>query len=100
MCVLNMTPVSYEQFTIGVAQQGSYSEILNSEKDIYDGCNMCNFRPVKSGKSEDPKWSSQITIRLAPFAAVWLVHEKKNRIEGHDVSKQAGVQERVQPEAD
>ncbi len=100
VCVLNMTPVSYEQFTIGVPQQGSYSEILNSEKDIYDGCNMCNFRPVKSGKSEDPKWSSQITIRLAPFAAVWLVHEKKNRIEGHDVSKQAGVQERVQPEAD
>ena len=80
-------------------------EIMNSEKDIYGGCNMCNFKPVKTkevriplpaepekpaeetvrgktgtkkkpAKKEKYRIEHQLTVRLAPFGAVWLVMEK------------------------
>ena len=73
VCVLNMTPVSFEEFTIGVPQKGTYTEIMNSEKDIYNGCNMCNFKSVKSHPAyPGAKFENDLTIRLAPFAAVWF----------------------------
>ncbi len=79
VCVLNMTPASYEEFTVEVPQSGTYTEILNSEKDIYSGCNMCNFAPVKAVKKVDAqkKTRYELTIRLAPFAAVWLTVKKR-----------------------
>ena len=78
VCILNMTPVAHEKFTIGVPEAGSYTEIMNSEKDIYDGCNMCNFKPVKSvkTKTKGAKFTDQITVSVAPFAAVYLIKSK------------------------
>ena len=79
VCVLNMTGQQYEVFDVGVPQEGTYTEILNSEKDIYDGCNMCNFEPVVSHKSEGyvTKFENSVTIRIAPFAAIWFTCPKK-----------------------
>ena len=68
--VLNMAPVSHEQFELGVPAEGEYVEMLNSEKDIYSGCNMCNFTPVKATKGEKNGFPNKISIRLAPFAGV------------------------------
>lgn len=78
ICILNMTPASYEKFDLYVPDSGTYTEILNSEKDIYDGCNMCNFEPVKAVKSKDKnaKFEHQITVRIAPFSAIYLTCPK------------------------
>jgi len=79
LCVLNCMPHSYEEYNIFVPQAGTYTEILNSEKDIYDGCNMCNFQPVKSWKNSAPagEFNDSVTIRIAPWAAIWLTCPKK-----------------------
>ena len=79
VCVLNLTAASYDIYDIGVPQAGVYTEILNSEKDIYDGCNMCNYEPVASKKNPDPeaRFENLLTIRIAPFAAIWLTCPKK-----------------------
>ena len=78
---MNLTEASYENYDIGVPQSGTYTEILNSEKDIYDGCNMCNFEPVKSWKvkDKDAKFDNKITIRIAPWAAIYFVCKKRNK---------------------
>ncbi|MEF9968620.1 MAG: alpha-amylase family glycosyl hydrolase, partial [Longicatena sp.] len=47
LTVLNMTPVAHEDFKLGVPYKGTYTELINSERDIYDGCNMCNFKPIR-----------------------------------------------------
>lgn len=73
VCILNMLASSYEIYDIEVPFAGTYTEILNSEKDIYDGCNMCNFEPVKSIKKDG---KNKITIRIAPFTAIWLTCPK------------------------
>lgn len=74
--VLNMTPASYENFTIGVPYEGKYVEMYNTEKDIYDGCNMCNFKPVKSIKQQFKHFDNSLVLRLAPFAGIIFEYKK------------------------
>lgn len=83
VCVFNMTPASYENYDIFVPCDGTYTEILNSEKDIYNGCNMCNFTPVKAWKSKiknpGDEQEYSITIRIAPFSAIWFTAPVKKK---------------------
>ncbi|MDD6467270.1 MAG: 1,4-alpha-glucan branching protein GlgB [Erysipelotrichaceae bacterium] len=75
--VLNMTPASYETFTIGVPYAGEYVEMYNTEKDIYNGCNMCNFKPIKSVKQQFKQFENSLVLRLAPFAGIIFECKKK-----------------------
>ncbi|MBR0474069.1 MAG: 1,4-alpha-glucan branching protein GlgB [Erysipelotrichaceae bacterium] len=75
--VLNMAPVSYEEFELGVPTYGYYTEILNSEKDIYSGCNMCNFTKVQAKKPGKNGMHYSMKIRLAPYAGVILRAKRK-----------------------
>ena len=78
LCILNMTPVSYEIYDVPVPQKGTWTEILNTEKDIYDGCNMCNYEPLRTHTVKgEARFPQKITIRLAPFAAIWFTCPKK-----------------------
>lgn len=68
--ILNMAPVSYDNFEIGVPTYGYFTELLNSERDIYGGCNMCNYHKVVAHKKAKHGFPYSINIRLAPFAGV------------------------------
>ena len=68
--ILNMAPVSYENYEFGVPVAGKYTEVLNSEKDIYGGCNMCNYTPVESVKGQLNGYDQKISIRIAPYAGI------------------------------
>ena len=68
--VLNMKPISYTDYKIGVPFEGTYTELINSEKDIYNGCNMCNFKPIKSRKIKSHGLPNSISIDLAPYAGI------------------------------
>ena len=68
--VLNMKPCSYTDYKVGVPFAGTYTELINSEKDIYNGCNMCNFKPIKSKKVKAHGLPDSITIDLAPYAGI------------------------------
>lgn len=76
VCIFNMTPVSYESYRFGVPYEGVYTEILNTEKDIYDGCNMCNYFPLKTEKVDCHRFHQSILVRLAPFAGIYFEYKK------------------------
>ena len=79
--VLNMQPISYEEYRIGVPIKGKYIELINSEKDIYGGCNMCNFKPIKAEKVESHNLPYSINIRIAPYSGiVFKVDLKKENV--------------------
>ena len=42
IAVLNFTPVQRDGYRIGVPQPGAYTELLNSDAEIYGGCNVGN----------------------------------------------------------
>ena len=79
LCIMNCRKETYETYNIGVPQEGVWTEILNTEKDIYDGCNLCNYEPLQSWKDNRPKamWKDNITVKIAPWAAMWLTCPKK-----------------------
>lgn len=81
VCILNMTPTSYENYEIGVPYLGQYQEILNSEKDIYHGCNMTNFQPLESKTGWRHNLPYYLTIRIAPFACIYFLLEKSEIVE-------------------
>ena len=54
---------------------------MNSERDIYSGCNMCNFTAVTAVKKEKDKigrneFKYSMKIRVAPYAGI-LFQAKK-----------------------
>ncbi len=77
--ILNMLDVSYQEFEIGVPYHGEYYEIINSEKDIYGGCNMCNYEPLKSIHKTTHKQKYTIKVRIAPFSGIVLKLKRKYR---------------------
>lgn len=92
LVVLNMKPISYTNYRIGVPYRGIYTEVINSEKDIYNGCNMCNFEPIRSRKIKAHGLPNSISIDLAPYAAVMFsvkTGKKKPVYEDPDVTKKA-----------
>jgi 1,4-alpha-glucan branching enzyme len=70
--LLNMTPQSYEEYRVGVPYVGTYLEVINSEKAIYDGCDMCNFAPIDSSDIAAHGYRQSINLRIAPFSAMYL----------------------------
>lgn len=68
--VLNMMPISYKKYRIGVPINGEYIELINSEKDIYNGCNMCNYKPLASNDIEAHGYKQSLEIDIAPYAGI------------------------------
>ena len=77
LIVNNMTDASYENFEVGVPLEGEYLELINSEKDIYSGCNMCNFEPVHSFSEPRHGQPHHVKIRIAPFASIYFTIKKQ-----------------------
>ena len=75
--VLNMLDRSYEEYEIGVPYNGQYFELINSEKDIYGGCNVCNYKPLISYKKDIHRLPYAIKIRIAPFSAIIFKLERE-----------------------
>ena len=88
--VLNMTPVSYEHFRVNVPYKGKYVELINSEKDIYDGCNMCNYEPLKTINDSLNK-QQYLDIRVAPFAGIMFIHKKAKKKDAKKKGKENNV---------
>ncbi len=71
LVILNFTPIPRENYRIGVAESGVYSEIFNSDSEYYAGSNMGN-NPISS---EVTPWMNQqhsINLTIPPLAALVL----------------------------
>ena len=66
--VINMTPQAYETFSFGVPKLGTYTEILNSDKELYGGSNVYNGVPVKSIMQAKHQFEQSLVIKLAPLS--------------------------------
>ena len=68
--VLNMTPVSYDKYEIGVPEYGYYQEILNSDDVKYGGNSVPNsdYYITKTKAMHGQKYS--MNIKLGSFGAI------------------------------
>ncbi len=68
LVVLNMTPNAYEHFKVGVPRPGKYTEIINSDKDVYGGSNIYNGLPLESFEEYNHNYPNSIEMKVAPLA--------------------------------
>lgn len=70
--VLNMTPVSRENFRIGVEEEGIWCERLNSDSPLYGGSGLGNMGRVESTPVPYHGRSASIVVTLPPLAFLAL----------------------------
>jgi len=73
--VLNMTPIAYDHFQIGVPKPGKYEEILNSDKDIYGGSNMYNGSAIPTMEVNNHGYQQSIDMKVAPLSITILKYK-------------------------
>ena len=77
--ILNMSPNTYQDHWFGVNEDGFYKEILNSEQDIYAGCNLVNPKAIRAKKKLVNYKPYYISLDIAPFAGIILEHKNKTK---------------------
>ena len=70
--VCNFTPVTRENYKIGVPFSGSYKEVFNSDSEKYGGSGITNSNEIKSKKEEYNGFSYTIEITVPPLASIYL----------------------------
>jgi 1,4-alpha-glucan branching enzyme len=68
LVVLNMTPMVYHDYRIGVPKKGRYQEIMNSDWEGYEGSNTYNGLDPFSQDVAQHGFDQSIQIVLAPLA--------------------------------
>jgi len=66
----NFTPVPRDNYRIGVPQAGFYTEILNSDAEIYGGTNVGNSGGIYTEPKSDHGFDHSLVITLPPLAMV------------------------------
>ena len=66
----NFTPVTREKYGIGVAEEGVYEEVFNTDAEMFGGANVGNGTPVSSRPIPRHDRKHSISITLPPLAVI------------------------------
>jgi 1,4-alpha-glucan branching enzyme len=70
--LLNLTPVPRDGYRIGVPVPGAYTELLNSDAQIYGGSNLGNGGVVFSEPIASHGHAQSLSLRLPPLGCLML----------------------------
>ena len=70
--VCNFTPVVRHGYRLGVADPGSYREVLNSDAKAYGGSGVVNIEPLESSSMPWQDKPHSIELTLPPLAVVFI----------------------------
>ncbi len=76
LVVANLTPMPHRGYRVGVPRGGFWSEILNSDADIYGGSNMGNNGGVLASPQAAHGFAQSLELTLPPLAVVFLRNER------------------------
>ena len=85
--VFNMTPNYYDSYDIPVLEKGTYEEILNTDKDVYNGWGQYNGLPLTTLPGGPENKPYHISIKLASLGACVFRKVKKTRNTKDKLSK-------------
>lgn len=74
--VHNLTPNYYQSYEVGVPFEGTYEEILNSNKDIYNGTNLYNGLPLKTYKEPRNGQPYHLKVQLSGLTSIIFKYKK------------------------
>jgi 1,4-alpha-glucan branching enzyme len=72
VAVLNWTPIARHDYRIGVPEPGYYTELLNSDADIYGGSNVGNDGGRHTDDVPAHGHAQSLSLTLPPLAGIML----------------------------
>ncbi|MDG4952023.1 1,4-alpha-glucan branching protein GlgB [Actinobacillus equuli] len=75
--VSNFTPIVRHNYRIGVAQDGVYKEILNSDAAYYAGSNVGNYGEILCEEEPSHGKPYSLSVSLPPLATIFIVRTAK-----------------------
>jgi 1,4-alpha-glucan branching enzyme len=72
VCVVNFSAIPDEGYRVGLPRGGDWTEILNTDAEVYGGSGVGNLGTVHG---EDVEWHGRpasAVVRVPPLGAVWL----------------------------
>ena len=76
LVVANLTPAPHHGYRIGVPRGGHWSEILNSDADIYGGSNMGNGGGVHAASNPAHGFAQSLDLTLPPLSVIFLRNDR------------------------
>jgi 1,4-alpha-glucan branching enzyme len=73
VCVCNNSPVPREGYRVGLPRSGAWTEVLNTDADVYGGSNTGNMGGVEAGPQPWHNQQFSAAVTLPPLGVVWLV---------------------------
>lgn len=80
MIALNFSTNHYKNFRVGVEKNSTVKEVLNTDRDIYNGSNVINPKALRTKKVEQNGLPYSVEFDIAPFSGiVFEVKEIKSK---------------------
>ncbi|MGD2054304.1 MAG: 1,4-alpha-glucan branching protein GlgB [Gammaproteobacteria bacterium] len=77
ICAFNFTPVPRENYAIGVPEQGTYVEVLNTDASWYGGGNLGNAGKITTTSQKEHGFDHTLKLTLPPLAGLLLQKESE-----------------------
>jgi len=74
-CVANFSAMPHHNYRIGLPSAGTWSEVINTDADVYGGSGVGNLGQVEAG---DQPWHGRpasAQINIPPLGVIWLAPE-------------------------
>jgi len=75
--LINFAPVMREDYRIGVPEEGSYTEVFNSDQNEYGGWGHTNDKAIKAEDIAMHGFDYSVTVKAPPLAMVCLKLKRK-----------------------
>ncbi|MDT4894910.1 MAG: 1,4-alpha-glucan branching enzyme [Pseudonocardiales bacterium] len=74
-CVANFSAMPHENYRVGLPAAGRWTEVLNTDADIYFGSGVGNFGGVVATQEPWHGLPASATLRVPPLGALWLRYD-------------------------
>ncbi len=75
--IINFTPVAYENYRIGVASEGTYEEVINSDDERFGGSGVVNKGKLTAENYGAHGLDYSLCLRIPPLGMTVIRHSKK-----------------------
>jgi 1,4-alpha-glucan branching enzyme len=72
VCVANFSAVPHHGYVLGLPQDGSWTEVLNTDAGIYSGSGVGNLGAVTADQGAHHGMPASASVTVPPLATLWL----------------------------
>jgi 1,4-alpha-glucan branching enzyme len=72
VCVVNFAAVPHEGYRIGLPRAGAWTEVVNTDADVYGGSGVGNMGTVQADTIPWHNLPASASLRIPPLGALWL----------------------------